>query len=94
MVNLKREVMKKSLLTAAIALVTCCLQAFGTGGTSVRQFKLANGMTVWLSEDHSQPRGLGPVVVKPGPNQSPIRGIATNSEHIVFKGTDKIGTRD
>lgn len=68
MVNLKREGMKKSLLTAAIALVACCLQAFGTGGTSVRQFKLANGMTVWLSEDHSQPKVLGAVVVKAGAN--------------------------
>lgn len=94
MVNLKREGMKKSLLTAAIALVACCLQAFGTGDTSVRQFKLANGMTVWLSEDHSQPKVLGAVVVKAGANQCPNTGIAHYFEHLMFKGTDKIGTTD
>lgn len=61
------------MFTVAIALGACCLQAFGTGDTSVRQFKLANGMTVWLREDHSQPKVLGAVVVKAGANQCPIR---------------------
>lgn len=94
MVNLKREVMKKSLFTVAIALAACCLQAFGAGDTSVRQFKLTNGMTVWLSEDHSQPKVLGAVVVKAGANQCPNTGIAHYFEHLMFKGTDKIGTTD
>ncbi len=61
------------MFTVAIALAACCLQAFGTGDTSVRQFKLANGMTVWLSEDHSQPKVLGAVVARPEPTNVPIR---------------------
>ena len=32
----------------------------------VKELKLSNGMTVWLNEDHSQPKVFGAVVVKAG----------------------------
>lgn len=31
----------------------------------VREHKLSNDLTVWLNEDHSQPKIFGAVVVKP-----------------------------
>lgn len=61
---------------------------------SVKEFKLRNGLTVWINEDHSQPKISGSVVVNAGSKNSPNTGIAHYFEHIMFKGTDKIGTLD
>ena len=60
----------------------------------VQELKLSNGMTVWLNEDHSQPKVYGAVVVKAGAKDCPNTGIAHYFEHIMFKGTDRIGTTD
>lgn len=60
----------------------------------VRTYKLSNDLTVWLNEDHSQPKIFGAVVVKAGAKDSPNTGIAHYFEHMMFKGTDKIGTID
>lgn len=60
----------------------------------VKEMTLSNGMTVWLNEDHSQPKVFGAVVVKAGANDCPNTGIAHYFEHILFKGTDRIGTTD
>ena len=53
-----------------------------------------NELTVWLNEDHSQPKIFGAVVVKAGARDCPNTGIAHYFEHMMFKGTDKIGTTD
>ncbi|MDR1344987.1 MAG: insulinase family protein [Tannerellaceae bacterium] len=58
----------------------------------VKEYKLSNGLTVWLNEDHSQPKIFGAVVVKAGAKDTPDTGIAHYFEHMMFKGTDKIGT--
>jgi predicted Zn-dependent peptidase len=58
----------------------------------VQSYTLSNGLTVWLNEDHSQPKVFGAVVVKAGAKDTPNTGIAHYFEHIMFKGTDKIGT--
>ena len=60
----------------------------------VREHKLSNDLTVWLNEDHSQPKIFGAVVVKAGAKDSPNTGIAHYFEHMMFKGTDRIGTLD
>lgn len=60
----------------------------------VKEFVLDNGLTVWINEDHSQGKVIGTVVVKAGAKDSPDTGIAHYFEHIMFKGTDKIGTVD
>lgn len=60
----------------------------------VKEYKLKNGLTVWVNEDHSQPKAYGGIVVKAGAKDSPNTGIAHYFEHIMFKGTDKIGTID
>lgn len=56
--------------------------------------KLSNGMTVWINEDHSQPKVYGAVIVKAGAKDCPNTGMAHYFEHIMFKGTDRIGTID
>ncbi len=60
----------------------------------VREHKLSNGLTIWLNEDHSLPKVFGAIVVKAGAKDSPNTGIAHYFEHMMFKGTDKIGTTD
>ncbi len=57
-----------------------------------KTFTLSNGLTVWLNEDHNQPKVFGAVVVKAGAKDCPDTGIAHYFEHMMFKGTDKIGT--
>jgi predicted Zn-dependent peptidase len=60
----------------------------------VKEYTLSNGLSVWLNVDHSQPKVFGAVVVKAGAKDTPNTGIAHYFEHIMFKGTDKIGTVD
>lgn len=60
----------------------------------VETFKLKNGLKVILCEEHSQPKVHGCVVVHAGSkNENPnATGVAHYFEHIMFKGTDRIGT--
>ena len=60
----------------------------------VTQFTLDNGLTVYLNEDHTAPQIYGGVVVNAGSKHEPkeATGIAHYLEHVMFKGTDKIGT--
>ena len=60
----------------------------------VKEFTLSNGFKVYVNEDHSQPSVYGAVVVKAGSNDCPDTGIAHYFEHMMFKGTSRIGTTD
>ena len=60
----------------------------------VQEFELSNGMKVWVNVDHSQPKVFGAVVVNAGAVDCPNTGIAHYFEHIMFKGTDELGTVD
>lgn len=60
----------------------------------VKTYALSNGMQVWVNEDPEYPMVFGAVVVKAGSKDCPNTGIAHYFEHIMFKGTDKIGTLD
>ena len=62
--------------------------------TEVREYILDNGLTVWLNEDHNQPKIFGAIVVKAGSKDCPNTGVAHYFEHIMFKGTENIGTVD
>ena len=57
-------------------------------------YTLSNGMTIYLNEDHNKSDVLGAVVVKGGSKYDPkdATGIAHYLEHMLFKGTNKIGT--
>lgn len=75
----------------------CCSyqsQAEDLNALKVKEYRLENGLTVWLNEDHSQPKVFGAVVVKAGTKDCPDTGIAHYFEHMMFKGTDRIGTLD
>ena len=75
----------------------CCSyqsQAEDLNALKVKEYRLENGLTVWLNEDHSQPKVFGAVVVIAGAKDCPDTGIAHYFEHMMFKGTDRIGTLD
>lgn len=75
----------------------CCSyqsQAEDLNALKVKEYRLENGLTVWLNEDHSQPKVFGAVVVKAGAKDCPDTGIAHYFEHMMFKGTDRIGMLD
>lgn len=83
--------MTKGWLCALLAVfgwTVACAQ----GAWEVQTIQLHNGFTVWLNVDHSQPKIYGAVVVKAGAKDCPNTGIAHYFEHLMFKGTDKIGT--
>ena len=81
----------------SIMLLAFCLNTYSvqmTESLKVKEYKLKNGLTIWLNEDHSQPKIFGAVIVKAGAKDCPDTGIAHYFEHMMFKGTDKIGTTD
>ena len=84
--------MKKLLLALVIILSVNVLNA----QVKVKTTKLDNGLKVVLCEDHSSPKVFGAVYVHAGSKNDPLEatGMAHYFEHIMFKGTDKIGTID
>ncbi len=94
---IKTNFMKKHLLLTVLCLVSIAVWAQQTGDNlNVQKFVLDNGLTVLLNEDHSEPKVYGAVVVKVGSKNDPehATGMAHYFEHIMFKGTDSIGTLD
>ncbi|HEY0990519.1 MAG TPA: insulinase family protein [Kofleriaceae bacterium] len=58
--------------------------------------RLSNGMTVYLSPDAQEPSIIAHVAVRAGSRNDPERstGLAHYLEHMLFKGTTKLGTLD
>ena len=77
-----------------VLLVTAVLNAQSREGLS--EYKLDNGLTVILWEDHDQPDVEGYIAVKAGSVDEPSEytGLAHYLEHMLFKGTDRIGAID
>ena len=65
-----------------------------TGDLKTKTIHLDNGLKVVMCEDHSQPEIYGAVYVHAGSKNDPTdaTGMAHYFEHIMFKGTDRIGT--
>lgn len=85
--------MKRILAIIAGALFALALNA-QNNPLEVKQFELSNGMQVWLNQDKSQPIVYGAVVVRAGAKDCPDTGLAHYLEHLLFKGTEELGTVD
>ena len=74
-----------------LLLGTLTLQAQG-----LKTFKLRNGLTVFIWEDPDKTDVYGDVVVRTGSVNEPAdyTGLAHYREHVLFKGTQKIGALD
>ncbi|MBR4390595.1 MAG: insulinase family protein [Bacteroidales bacterium] len=86
--------MKKTILFL-ITLFFCGMVSAQTG-LKTKTYHLDNGLKVVLCEDHNQPEIYGAVYVHAGSKNDPsdATGMAHYFEHIMFKGTDRIGTLD
>ena len=64
--------------------------------TGTRMYTLENGLTVYLSQNKSEPKIQTFVPVRAGSVYDPKdnTGLAHYLEHMVFKGTDEFGTQD
>ena len=85
--------MKKLLILFLFVLGTT-LGFAQQGDLKTKTIHLDNGLKVVMCEDHSQPEIYGAVYVHAGSKNDPAdaTGMAHYFEHIMFKGTDKIGT--
>ncbi len=64
--------------------------------TGLRLYTLDNGLQVYLSKNTDEPKIQTYIAVRAGSNYDPSNstGLAHYLEHMLFKGTDKIGTLD
>jgi len=64
--------------------------------TGVRVYTLKNSLKVYLAQNTDEPRIQTYIPVRTGSNNDPAdnTGLAHYLEHMVFKGTSKIGTQD
>lgn len=64
--------------------------------TGLRLYTLDNGLKVYLSKNNDEPKIQTYIAVRAGSVYDPAdnTGLAHYLEHMVFKGTDKIGTQD
>ncbi len=62
----------------------------------VRFYKLPNGLSVILAENHLEPRIMSLIPTKAGSKNDPATntGLAHYLEHMLFKGTDQFGSMD
>ena len=84
----------KKLCLFLLPLAVC----FATSAQDLKPetFYLSNGLKVIVCEDHSEPKIYGSVVVHAGSKNedTAATGVAHYFEHMMFKGTDRIGTTD
>ena len=79
----------------SLICVYLCIVAWAQNDDFV-QYQLDNGLTVYLWEDHDQPDVQGWTVTRAGSIDEPATatGLAHYLEHMLFKGTDRIGALD
>ena len=86
----------RKLLLSALLLVCSIATVSALTREGLTEYKLDNGLTVMLWEDHDAPDVTGYVVVRAGAVDEPAEytGLAHYLEHMLFKGTQKIGALD
>lgn len=71
-------------------------QSFENDPIDLRLYTLKNGMKVYLAPSQDEPRIRTSIMVKSGSKHDPAdaTGLAHYLEHLLFKGTDRLGTLD
>lgn len=84
------------LVVMAVLGVTAIFAQVKNYGNGLQEYKLSNGLTVYLWQDNSVQDVYGRVVVRAGSLDEPAdyTGLAHYLEHMMFKGTQTIGTLD
>ena len=91
--------MKNKLFATLVVLLAATASIFAqtiNHGHGLQEYKLDNGLTVFLWEDKDATDVHGRVVCRAGAVDEPsdYSGLAHYLEHMLFKGTDKIGAID
>ena len=91
----KRSFIIGLYLSLSFVFISSAIE-FNSGTLNIKQFVLENGLTVILNEDNSKPEIFGVVIVKAGGKNDPsdATGLAHYMEHMLFKGTQELGTVD
>jgi zinc protease len=90
----------KNIFLSLVFLISSFILVFGQENSvdplKVTQYQLPNGLTVMLTENHNMPQIFGVVAVKAGGKNDPkdATGMAHYLEHMLFKGTEELGTWD
>ena len=79
-----------------LLLVCSATIVFAQLPEGLSEYQLQNGLTVLLWEDHDQPDVFGATVTRAGSIDEPetATGLAHYLEHMLFKGTDRMGALD
>jgi predicted Zn-dependent peptidase len=75
---------------------TCQYTTVPGDSLHTRIYRLKNGLTVYMSPYHDEPRVYTSIAVRAGSKNDPAEttGLAHYLEHMLFKGTDSIGSLD
>ena len=89
-----RLIIKKICFLSIVTSVLCSNQDYDP--LKVHTYTLSNGLTVYLNEDHNTTSVFGAIAVRGGGKRDPkdATGIAHYLEHLLFKGTQELGTID
>lgn len=84
----------KHIVTLVLAMACATLAMAQKKDIDIKTVYLDNGLKVVLAEDHTSPKIFGSVYVHAGSKNEDLdaTGVAHYFEHIMFKGTDSIGT--
>jgi predicted Zn-dependent peptidase len=79
-----------------IFVLICLAVGIKTNAQGLKAFKLPNGLSVFIWEDATAPEVFGMIAVNAGSKEDPeeYTGLAHYLEHMMFKGTAKIGSLD
>ena len=85
--------MRYKIILFLVSLIFCS-KSQDYNPLNVYSYKLDNGLTVILNEDHNTTSVFGAIAVKGGGKRDPkdATGIAHYLEHLLFKGTQDMGT--
>jgi predicted Zn-dependent peptidase len=88
------KIIKNTMLLLLFAMVS--FGATAQQNPPLEVYKLPNGLTVILQEDHRRPEVQGFVSTRAGSVNEPTdaTGLAHYLEHVLFKGTTELGTID
>ena len=94
-------IIKKLLASATLSLAVVVGSAqtaktYPNDPFKLKEYKLKNGLTVYMSVYKDAPRVFTMTATKAGSKNDPhdATGLAHYLEHMLFKGTDKLGTKD
>ena len=88
--------MKTLKLKLLLLLLVLAGLPFTASAQGLKALKLKNGLSVYIWEDDTKSDVFGIVAVRTGSVNDPAEytGLAHYLEHVMFKGTDKIGALD